>query len=60
MENDHGEVFVCVECKRTIYRAIKRAPLEPKLCAHCLTWPGWFEIDPVRRILAPEMERPDK
>ncbi len=51
--SDKAEEFDCVECGRHIVRIIAR-PTEPKLCAECLMFPGWYKNPELRVLLDPE------
>lgn len=50
-----SEEFDCCECGRHIIRFIPEPPGLVKLCAQCITLPGWFNDPELVAILDPEM-----
>jgi hypothetical protein len=43
--------FICAECGTPIWSAIPLTATQPRLCATCISLPGWFEDPELRRIL---------
>jgi len=43
--------FICGECGTPIWRAIPLTDTEPRLCAMCISLPGWHEDAELRKVL---------
>ena len=53
MLNPSPNDFTCVECGTRVWRAIALTETEPRLCATCISLPGWFEDAGLRKLLDP-------
>jgi hypothetical protein len=51
--------FDCIECGRHIVRLAAPAD-QPKLCAACITMPGWFRDPKLRAIIDPDLASPTR
>lgn len=54
-ESDPNE-FDCAGCGQHIWRALPDsmvAPEQRRLCALCITYPDWFKVARLRKILDP-------
>lgn len=55
--DDHVREFDCIECGRHIIQFCGPSPM--KLCAACLTIPGWYRDPRLRAVLDPDHDGRD-